>query len=209
MALFRRKDKEAEPTVEVELDPAEVLEEPGPKDSGGEGPPSGYVDLGSLYLPPIPGMQVRAQFEEDGKTLNRIQLVVGTSGIRVSVAAAPRSGGVWPELLDQLAKSVEQQGGTSTVAEGRYGEELQAKVPVQLPNGKKGFTPVRFLGIEGPRWIVRLDVQGPAASGDAEQEELCYQVIDNMVVNRGPDPRVRLSLLPFLLPQGGVEAGEG
>lgn len=202
MALFKRKADIPEP-VAVEETPEEVLV--GPKDSDGQGPPKGYVDLGSLYVPPVPGMQVRAQFEADGKTLHRIQLILGSSGMRVFVAAAPRSGGVWPELREQLAASVVKQGGTAEEVAGRYGTELHAKLPVRLANGEEGQTPVRFLGLEGPRWIVRVDIQGAAATGDEAQEKLCHFVIDNLIVNRGNEPRVRLSLLPLTIPKETVQ----
>lgn len=204
MAFFGRNrrrepsDEELPEETEIEAKPQRDI---GPRDSDGQGPPAGYVDLGSLFVPPIPGMQVRAQFEADGTTLHRIQLILGTSGIRVSVAAAPRSGGVWTELRDRLAASVTSQGGTVEESQGRYGTELDARLPVELPGGKRGFTPTRFIGIEGPRWIIRLDIQGAAAAGDQEQMEACNQVIDQLVVNRGSDPRVRLSLLPLQLPK--------
>ncbi len=214
MALFgRRKRSDSQ---EPERDEPRVAEVPaesvedrvGPRDSDGEPIPAGYVDLGSLFVPPVPGMQVRAQFEADGKTLHRIMLVLGTSGIRVSVAAAPRSGGVWDELRAQLAHGVENQGGKVSEVEGRYGTELRVQLPVQLPNGSQGFTPMRFIGVEGPRWVTRLDIQGAAASGDAAQEEACDDVIDRLIVNRGGEPRVRLSLLPLQLPREAAAAAE-
>lgn len=214
MAWFGRRkdsgeDQDMPAPAETGQDRDQALHQgAGPKDSGDAGPPPGYVDLGSLFVPPVPGMQVRAQFEADGKTLHRIQLVLGTSGIRVSVAAAPRSGGVWTELREQFSESVRQQGGSVEEAEGRYGTELQVRLPVQLPNGSQGFSPMRFIGIEGPRWIVRLDIQGAAAAGDAEQIEACDKVIDQLIVNRGSEPRVRLSLLPMQLPKDAAKLGE-
>ena len=206
-ASEQNEPEEADLPLEPEQDAAESDEpQPGPKDSEGVPIPAGYVDLGSLFVPPVPGMQVRAQFEEDGKTLHRIMLILGTSGIRVSVAAAPRSGGVWDELRQQLADGVSSQGGKVTEVDGRYGKELQVRLPVQLPNGSQGFTPMRFIGVEGPRWVTRLDVQGAAAAGDKEQEEACDQVIDQLIVNRGSEPRVRLSLLPLQLPRDAARA---
>ncbi len=214
MALFERRQKKERDLSELadRAEQEQVVdaheERVGPLDSEGHGPPQGYVDLGSLYVPPVPGMQVRALFEADGKTLHRIQLILGTSGIRISVAAAPRSGGVWDELRGQLMESVEKQGGSHQEVEGRYGMEILARLPVELPNGARGFTPTRFIGVEGPRWVVRLDVQGAAAAGDPEQVAICDAVIDRLIVNRGGEPRVRLSLLPLQLPKDVSPAGE-
>lgn len=211
MAIFRRNrrvEEKLESVFENDLSTTpekERQEQVGPRDSGGAPAPEGFLDLGAIYVPTIPGIQLRAQFESDKTTLRRILLVTGTSGIQVSIAAAPRSGDIWPELSEQISASIANSGGNVSQVEGRYGQELQGKVPVQLPDGSKGMVPLRIVGIEGPRWVARIDIQGAAAAGDEEQIEACHQIIDQLIVNRGSEPRVRLELLPLRLPKGAAK----
>lgn len=211
MALFgRSKANEDNDPVEATEDTDSFEEElevsnRGPRDSDGQTVPKDYLDLGALYVPVVPGMQLRAQFEQDKVSLRRILLVVGASGIQVSIAAAPRSGGVWDELREQISSGIEQSGGTCTVEDGPYGKEIQAKVAVRMPDGSTGHSPLRIIGIEGPRWLARIDVQGAAAAGDEEQMAQCEEVIDRLIVNRGTEPRVRMEMLPLRLPKGAVQ----
>ena len=197
MALFGKKAADA---VELEEYSEEVSEEVGPKDSHGGLCPDGYLDLGSLYVPALPGIQLRAQFEDDKKTLRRILLVTGTSAIQLSVIAAPRSGGVWAELREQIAASIAQTNGACESVDTIYGTELAARIPARLPDGSEGLQPLRIIGIEGPRWLLRVDLQGLAAADDATARTQCEEVIDRIIVNRGAEPRVRMEMLPLTLP---------
>lgn len=211
--LFGRKPREAADPSEHPEDPSHVDDQPsnqqgiesGPQDSFGEPAPAGYLDLGALYVPRMPGLQLRGKFEKGRETLSRMLLVLGKTGVTASVAAAPKSGGAWPELADQIETSIVAAGGQVSRVDGRYGEELDAKVAGVLPDGTKGFTPLRIVGIEGPRWLVRLDIQGSAISGDAEARETVDELIEQLIVNRGSEPKIRFELLPFQLPQEAVD----
>ncbi len=177
----------------------------GPSDSDGEPAPKGYLDLGALYVPRVPGLQLRGKFEKDKKVLSRMLLVLGQTGITVSVAAAPKSGGAWEELSEQIEGAITAAGGKVARVEGPYGTELDARIAGALPDGTLGYTPLRIVGVEGPRWLVRLDIQGTAISGDEEAREAAEDLIDALIVNRGPEPKIRFELLPFQLPQEAVD----
>ena len=198
--------------ADVEPDASDVSpDEPGaqarsgPLDSDGEPAPKGYLDLGALYVPRVPGLQLRGKFEKDKKVLSRMLLVLGQTGITVSVAAAPKSGGAWEDLSEQIEGAITAAGGKVKRVEGPYGTELDAHVAGVLPDGTLGFTPLRILGVEGPRWLVRLDIQGTAISGDEKAREAAEDLIDALIVNRGPEPKIRFELLPFQLPQEAVD----
>lgn len=208
MAFFRRKAKQSDDGYGS--NPEDALEGPeedggtqtrGPRDSGGAPAPSGYVDLGALYVPRLPGLQLRGKFEADKTTLFRMLLVLGTSGVTVSVAAAPKSGGAWSELSDQIESSIVAGGGVVERQVGPYGNELHAKVAASLPDGTKGFSPLRIIGVEGPRWVARLDIAGAAASGNDGQMAACEALIDQLIINRGDSPRIRFEVLPLTLPK--------
>ena len=132
--------------------------------------------------------------------MHRVLLVLGSSGVTVSVAAAPKSGGAWEVLRDQIAASITNAGGQVETVEGPYGLELQARIAATLPDGSKGYSPLRVIGVEGPRWIARLDVQGMAARSEKEAAA-CEELIDKLIINRGSEPKIRFEVLPLTLPQ--------
>lgn len=207
MALFKRRKSPAAgesadqiPTENLGSDPGVEVTSRGPKDSDGKTVPAGYLDLGAVYVPRVPGLQLRGKFEADKVTLHRVLLVLGSSGVTVSVAAAPKSGGAWDILRDQIAGSITNAGGQVESKTGPYGVELHAKIAATLPDGSKGYSPLRVIGVEGPRWIARLDIQGSAARSDAAAAAACEELIDRLLINRGNDPKIRFDVLPLTLP---------
>lgn len=183
----------------------------GPRDSDGYEAPAAYLDLGALYVPRIPGMQIRAEVNRrDKRTINRILLIVGAGGIGVSVVAAPKSGGAWDDMREQISSSVVSTGGSAEEVDGPYGVELHGQVPVKLPDSSKALTPIKVIGVEGLRWVIRLDLLGKALT-DERARKACEKVIDLLIVNRGTEARVRFESLPLKLPPGagnGAEARE-
>ncbi len=205
MALFGRRKKRQQDTETLDEEVNSVTglaaaTTRGPKDSEGLPVPAGYLDLGAVYVPRLPGLQLRGKFESDKSTLHKVLLVLGSSAVTVSVAAAPKSGGAWDVLRDQIASSITNAGGQVETVEGPYGLELQTRIAATLPDGSKGYSPLRIIGVEGPRWIARLDIQGMAARSEKEAAA-CEDLIDKLIVNRGNDPRIRFEVLPLSLPQ--------
>ncbi|WP_075889699.1 DUF3710 domain-containing protein [Actinomyces provencensis] len=177
---------------------------PGPRTPDEVDTGSGYVDMGSLLIPAVPGMQLRTQVAQDKRTVLRALVVLGASGIQISVAAAPRSGGVWDEVREQIRSGMESDGATVVPTTTRYGEELLADMLVTLPDGSRATSRMRVIGREGPRWFARIDVLGPAAQTPEAGAEV-EKVIDRLVIVRDDLPRARLDLLPLHVPEGAVE----
>ena len=74
--MFGRTRKESQVEEEVEevklpqlYDESELWEIPGPREEDEVDTSVDYVDLGSLRIPAVPGMQIRAQAGEDGKSI--------------------------------------------------------------------------------------------------------------------------------------------
>lgn len=210
--MFGRKKKTHEDDIdEVEVLPrlsdenAEIWAEPGPRNYGDVDTSEGYVDMGAILFPARPGMQLRTQVADDGTTVLQILVVLGDSGIQMSVAAAPRSGGVWDELRDEIRAGFEKQGAKVADIRTRYGNELLVDMPMTMPDGRTATSRMRVLGREGDRWFARIDIIGPAAA-DAESGLEIEKVIDRIVVRRDEHPRTRLELLPVHLPAGVKES---
>jgi len=80
-------------------------------------------------------------------------------------------------------------------SDGEYGPELRARV--RTP---EGLTDLRFIGIDGPRWMVRAVYQGPAAVQPALAGPLA-ECLAGLVVDRGTEAMPVRDALPLRLPK--------
>ncbi|XCB29992.1 DUF3710 domain-containing protein [Arcanobacterium hippocoleae] len=154
--------------------------------------------MGALWLPVIP--EAKLQFSTDSQqNILGVVYVLGDSALQLQPFAAPKSYGIWDEVRLDMRTSIAQQGGSSQEMTGRFGKELSAMMP--LPDSKN-FAPHRFLGVDGPRWLLRATLYGRAGA-DSKAAEPLLQILQNVVVNRGSVPLVPRSLLPLTLPKLG------
>jgi hypothetical protein len=216
VSLFKRTSKGADPSDDAPeapiggAGPAEADEtfdrSGGPFDVGEVDGPQGRLDVGGLWLPMIEGMELQLQVDEASGAVTGAFVVMGESGVQLQAFAAPRSEGIWSSICQEIAAGITEQGGTADPGYGRFGRELLARVPAQQPNGQSGFQPLRFTGIDGPRWLLRAVFHGrsaidPAAAADLER------LVSQVVVVRGSDPMGPRELLPLRLPEGAQVSG--
>jgi hypothetical protein len=159
------------------------------------------LDLGSLQVPAVNGVEIRVQAGEDG-TVQQVVLVHGDSALQLGVFAAPRSSGIWDEVRDEIKSSLKADGVAAQETEGEYGTELRARV--RTPEGP---TDLRFLGIDGPRWMVRAVYQGAAAL-DPEVAGPLVECLHGLVVNRGKEAMPVREALPLRLPREVAEQAQ-
>jgi len=175
----------------------------GPYDSSEA--PSGVhrLDLGSLQIPAVDGVEVRVQANPDG-AIQQVVLVHGDSALQLGVFAAPRTEAIWDEVREEIRQSLHRDGVTAEETEGDRGVELRARV--QAP---EGVTDLRFVGVDGPRWMVRGVFQGRAAVDPVAAGPLA-DCLDGLVVDRGPEAKPVREPLPLQLPREVAQgAGEG
>ncbi|BCJ57751.1 DUF3710 domain-containing protein [Micromonospora endophytica] len=156
------------------------------------------LDLGSLQIPAVPDVEVRVQADQQG-VIQQVVLVHGRSALQVGVFAAPRSEGIWDEVREEIRQSLFADGAAAQEVTGEYGTELHARVRTD-----DGLTELRFVGVDGPRWMVRAVYQGEAAGNPAAAGPLA-QCLDGLVVDRGAEAKPVREPLPLRLPR---EAGE-
>lgn len=166
----------------------------------------GRLDLGALWLTGHPGMELRLEVDEESQDVVGVTAVLADSAVQLQAFAAPRSEGVWDDIRTEIAASITSQGGTADKASGPLGTELRAQMPGQGPDGRTVFSPVRFVGVDGPRWFLRAVLSGPAAVDEAAASDL-LDVVRATVVVRGDEAMAPRELLPLKLPAQ-VEAGE-
>ena len=156
------------------------------------------LDLGSLQIPAIEGVEVRVQANPDGG-VEQIVLVDGDSALQLGVFAAPRSEGIWNEVRAEIAQAMKSDGVSAREISGPYGVELAARV-----NTPEGPADVRFVGVDGPRWMVRALYQG-AAAADPTREGALGEVLAGLVVIRDAEARPVREALPLRLPKDMAE----
>lgn len=178
----------------------------GPFDRSEVDGPEGRLDLGALWMPLVDGMELQLQMDEGTGQVTGVFVVLGDSAVQVQAFAAPRTEGIWREVCDEIAAGITEQGGTADPGYGAFGRELLARVPSQQPDGKVGFQPLRFTGVDGPRWLLRAVFHGRAAI-EPENARALEQLVAQVVVDRGTEPMGPRELLPLHLPEGAV-AGE-
>ena len=152
------------------------------------------LDLGSLQIPAIAGVEVRVQADAEGQ-VQQVILVDGESALQLGVFAAPRSEGIWDEVRADIRKQLFDDGVAVEEVDGEYGTELRARV--RTP---EGVTDLRFVGVDGPRWMVRGVYQGPAAV-DPGQAGSLTECLRGLVVDRGVEAMPVREPLPLRLPR--------
>lgn len=216
MGIFGRRKKETAEAVEEETTPVELEGEPGvdrpwerehdgPFDIGERDSLSGRLDLGSLRVPAVPGMEMRLDVDKKTSTIVGLTCTIQTSKLQLQAFAAPRSEGLWDEIRRGLAEGISGAGGASQIdPDGVMGKELVAQMRTQDANGRTVTTANRFIGVDGPRWFLRAVINGPAAT-DAAQLAVVRKFLRAVVVNRGDDPRPPREVLTLTAPKGVIE----
>lgn len=219
--LFKRKkrDEEEQPTETAAAEPAGQAQEPADAESGthsgNAGPfdvkdienPDDYLNFGSLLIKPMPGLKVRMDIEEQTKRVISLSLEIAESRVQLQAFARAKSEALWPGISDRIAEDIRSQNGEIFIREGEHGKELLAKVPQQLPDGRAGHVALRFIGIDGPRWFLRV-VVGGAAIADEEAARTVDDLVRSVVVDRGGMPMPPAELLPLNVPSNATTRAE-
>lgn len=126
------------------------------------------------------------------------------SGLEVALFAAPRSGGLAEELREDIIEEATQAGGRAEVVVGPFGPEVKRVLPLDGPEGEQLFHVSRIWLVEGPAWLLRGTLMGPAALAEGEQEpaDFFVEFFRNLVVRRDDEPRSPGEIIHLALPEG-------
>jgi hypothetical protein len=220
MALFRRRRAAADEVDQDGLEPgAETGEdgEDGTAPEGAAGPfdvsqrpdPAGLVDFGALRVPLDRGAKLTVEVARETGQPVAVVLTQAGSRIRLTAFAAPKSAGLWRDVMRAEQGAVEKRGGSTKEQTGRFGPELVAQLPTTTAQGRQGKLVVRLLGVDGPRWLLRAEIGGKAARDPAAAEPL-EELFSQVVVDRGASARPPREPLPLHLPKaaGAAESDE-
>ena len=178
-------DRKSAPEDRAENGPYDVSEVPAMRP---------YIDMGGLKIAPREGLKVRLDVEEKQKRIVAVTLEYRESTLQVQAFSAPKTTGLWNEVRAQIQQNLSAQGATVSSAEGPLGPELRITPPAQAQG-----QPVRFVGVDGPRWMLRGVIVG-AGARDPEAASAIEAVFREVVVVRGEHPMPPSELLPLKVP---------
>ncbi|MGF0309904.1 DUF3710 domain-containing protein [Rhodococcus sp. IEGM1428] len=203
----RRKKNDAgsasAPDAEAFVDGVEDEE---PADTGADGPhdledldddretvAKTRLDLGSVLIPLPEGGQLQVEMSQAGSP-QAVHIVTQFGRITIAAYAAPKSPGQWREVAADLATSLRNDKAETTVETGPWGREL---------HGVTANADLRFIGVDGYRWMVRCVLAGPSGAVGEGQPlvQLAHTILRQTVVDRGTDPHPVRTPLPVVLPQ--------
>jgi hypothetical protein len=164
---------------------------------------AGRVDLGGLQIRPVPGSELRLQWDEATQTALSALLVIGDSALELRAFAAPRSTGLWDEIRREIAADATRRGGVVTEATGPFGPEIKVMVPGRNAEGQPITQASRILGVDGPRWFLRGTLIGRAATDPFAAAPL-LAAMAHVVVVRGRAPMAPRDMIPLRFPNAQV-----
>ncbi|MEU3623355.1 hypothetical protein BS329_24320 [Amycolatopsis coloradensis] len=204
MGIFGRK-REAKPSgrhaaPEVEDRPGDDADELGPQlsetsdgpfdveDAPEDGIPR--IDLGSVKVPVPDGSQVQVEMDPETGGVRAVHVVTEQGQITVSGYAAPRSGGLWKDVSTELTEQLRADGAKVSVGMGEWGLELSAII---------GDVALRFVGVDGPRWMLRGVIAGPQSEA-SQAPAVLREIVRHTIVDRGDAPMPVRTPLTITLP---------
>lgn len=177
----------------------------GPWDMAEPHPEAQRVDLGSLQVPVQPGMDIQLVFAEQHGAWVTVRHE--QSELQLQAFAAPKRDSLWEDVRTEIADEVTRSGGTVSERTGPFGAEIAARVPAQPGQPGPALNPVRFTGVDGPRWFLRGVFSGAAAEDPAAAAPL-EALMRDVVVVRGDHPMPPRDLLELRLPPEAAAALE-
>jgi hypothetical protein len=151
------------------------------------------LDLGSVLIPMPDGGQLQVELTETGVP-SAVWVVTANGRFTIAAYAAPKTGGLWREVASELADSLRKDSAQVSIKDGPWGREV-----VGVASGV-----VRFIGVDGYRWMIRCVINGPHETIEALEQEARAALADT-VVRRGDTPLPVRTPLAVQLPEPMVE----
>lgn len=155
-------------------------------------PAEGRIDLGSVLIPVPEGSQIQVEMSQTGQP-QAVHLVVAGGRVTINAYAAPRTAGQWREVVAELAESLRGDNISPVIEDGPWGREVFASTQ----GGD-----LRFIGVDGPRWMLRMVVLGAPGQNGIESTlvQMARAILSQTIVRRGTEPMPVRSPLPVVLP---------
>lgn len=147
------------------------------------------LDLGSVLIPMPEAGQLQVELTETGVP-SAVWVVTSNGRFTIAAYAAPKTGGLWREVASELAESLRKDSAKVSIKDGPWGREV-----VGTATGA-----VRFIGVDGYRWMIRCVINGSHETMEALEQEARAALADT-VVRRGDTPLPVRTPLTVQLPE--------
>jgi Protein of unknown function (DUF3710) len=203
MAFGKRKSGEDE-TVSPEPADAPAAAAVGGGDDDLEGPfdiedfddeavaGQGRHDLGAVLIPQNDAAELAVEVNQQGVP-TMVWMVTPNGRYNVTAYAAPKTGSLWREVATEVADSLRKETSQVSIEDGPWGREVVGL----MTNGPEPVV-MRFIGVDGYRWMIRGAAVGAPDNAAAIANELRTALADT-VVRRGDTPQPVRNMLPLQL----------
>jgi hypothetical protein len=148
------------------------------------------LNLGSVLIPMPETGQLQVELTENGVP-SAVWVITPNGRFTIAAYAAPKSTGLWRDVAAELADALRKDVAEVSIETGPWGREV-------VGSGGNGI--VRFIGIDGYRWMIRCVINGSEDTVDAVAAEARKALADT-VVSRGDTPLPVRTPLPVQLPE--------
>lgn len=155
------------------------------------------LDLGSVLVPMPAAGQVQVDMTPQGVP-SSVWVMTPNGRFTIAAYAAPKSAGLWREVAAELADTLRKDGAKVRVEDGPWGREVVG-ASTSAPEGQRPGV-VRFIGVDGYRWMIRCVVNGLPENADALATE-AREALADTVVRRGDTPLPVRTPLTVALPE--------
>ena len=152
----------------------------------------GRHDLGAVLIPENEAAELAVEVNQQG--VPTMAWMVTTNGrYNVTAYAAPKAGSLWREVVTEVAESLRNEAAEVSIQDGPWGREVIG----HMTNGPEPVV-MRFIGVDGYRWMVRGAAVGSPATAEAIAQDL-RSALSDTVVRRGDTPQPVRNMLPLQL----------
>ncbi|MET0450434.1 MAG: DUF3710 domain-containing protein [Mycobacterium sp.] len=152
----------------------------------------GRHDLGAVLIPENEAAELAVEVNPQGMP-TMAWMVTSNGRYNVTAYAAPKTGGLWREVVTEVAESLRSQSAEVNIEDGPWGREVVGL----MTNGPEPVV-MRFVGVDGYRWMVRGAAVGSPENATAIARDLRNALADT-VVRRGDTPQPVRNMLPLQL----------
>ena len=186
------------PTVDVNVDAVDAVDtgEDGPFDIEDFDDPAlaneGRHDLGAVLIPENDAAELAVEVNQQGMP-TMAWMVTANGRYNVTAYAAPKAGSLWREVATEVAESLRNESAQVSIEDGPWGREVVGF----MTNGPEPVV-MRFIGVDGYRWMIRGAAVGAPDNADSIARDL-RDALKDTVVRRGDSPQPVRNMLPLQL----------
>jgi hypothetical protein len=152
----------------------------------------GRHDLGAVLIPENEAAELAVEVNQQGVP-TMAWMVTSNGRYNVTAYAAPKAGGLWREVVTEVADSLRNESAEVSIQDGPWGREVVG----HMTNGPEPVV-MRFIGVDGYRWMVRGAAVGSPENAEAIARDL-RNALSDTVVKRGDTPQPVRNMLPLQL----------